>query len=103
MFPPHLEKIILNAQATTTTNATMRTTPATTTSTTTTTMPTAAGGPPPPPPPSLLLEDATNLPVPNHVTLNHLFALSVRDGVMGIASTVRYRKKYMTIVYYRPS
>ncbi|KAJ1977232.1 galactose metabolism- protein [Dimargaris xerosporica] len=43
-----------------------------------------------------------SLPVPNHVVLNHLFACSIRAGVMAIASTTRYRKKYMTTVYYKP-
>ncbi|KAJ1928241.1 galactose metabolism- protein [Tieghemiomyces parasiticus] len=42
------------------------------------------------------------LPVPNHVVLNHLFACSIRNGVMAIASTTRYRKKYATTVYYKP-
>ncbi|RKP35642.1 5'-AMP-activated protein kinase beta subunit, interation domain-containing protein, partial [Dimargaris cristalligena] len=35
----------------------------------------------------------SGLPVPNHVVLNHLFACSIRNGVMAIASTTRYRKK----------
>ncbi|KAJ1972602.1 galactose metabolism- protein [Dimargaris verticillata] len=43
-----------------------------------------------------------SVPVPNHVVLNHLFACSIRAGVMAIASTTRYRKKYMTTVYYKP-
>ena len=40
------------------------------------------------------------LQVPSQITLNHLFALSIKDGVMGMASTRRYRKKYVTMVYY---
>ncbi|KAJ1961593.1 galactose metabolism- protein [Dispira parvispora] len=47
-------------------------------------------------------ETNTSLPVPNHVVLNHLFACSIRNGVMAIASTTRYRKKYTTTVYYKP-
>ncbi|KAJ1657109.1 galactose metabolism- protein [Dispira simplex] len=52
----------------------------------------------------LVDRDETNasLPVPNHVVLNHLFACSIRNGVMAIASTTRYRKKYTTTVYYKP-
>lgn len=42
------------------------------------------------------------LPVPNHVSLNHLFALSIKDGVMGVATTARFRKKYVSVVMYRP-
>ncbi|OZJ05599.1 hypothetical protein BZG36_01484 [Bifiguratus adelaidae] len=38
-------------------------------------------------------EDNSVLPVPNHVTLNHLYATSIRDGVMAVGSTSRYRKK----------
>lgn len=38
-------------------------------------------------------EDNSVLPVPNHVTLNHLYACSIRDGVMAVAGTARYRKK----------
>ncbi|KAI9291894.1 AMPKBI-domain-containing protein, partial [Neoconidiobolus thromboides FSU 785] len=33
------------------------------------------------------------LPVPNHVVLNHLYACSIRDGVMAVAGTTRYHKK----------
>ncbi|KAI8898185.1 hypothetical protein BC833DRAFT_590836 [Globomyces pollinis-pini] len=42
------------------------------------------------------------LPVPNHVSVNHLYACSIRDGVMAIASTSRYHKKYVTTVLYKP-
>ncbi|RIA96007.1 Carbohydrate-Binding Module Family 48 protein [Glomus cerebriforme] len=47
-------------------------------------------------------EDNSVLPVPNHVVLNHLYACSIRDGVMAVAGTTRYRKKYITTVYYKP-
>ncbi|CAG8503371.1 7555_t:CDS:2, partial [Cetraspora pellucida] len=47
-------------------------------------------------------EDNSVLPVPNHVVLNHLYACSIRDGVMAVATTARYRKKYVTIVFYKP-
>eukprot|EP01135_Chromosphaera_perkinsii_P001222 Nk52_evm21s162 gene=Nk52_evmTU21s162 len=46
--------------------------------------------------------DPTLLPVPNHVMLNHLYALSVRDGVMVLGVTHRYKKKYVTTVLYKP-
>ncbi|TPX51195.1 hypothetical protein SeMB42_g01981 [Synchytrium endobioticum] len=48
-------------------------------------------------------EDASILPLPDHVTLNHLYALSIRDGVMAVATTARYRRKYVTIVLYKPT
>lgn len=47
-------------------------------------------------------EDPMILPVPNHVVLNHLYTLSIRDGVMALGTTTRYRKKYVTTLYYKP-
>lgn len=39
---------------------------------------------------------------PTHVMLNHLYALSIKDGMMIVSSTVRYRKKFITTLYYKP-
>jgi len=47
-------------------------------------------------------EDPMVLPIPNHVVLNHLYTLSIRDGVMALGTTSRYRKKYVTTLYYKP-
>ncbi|GAA5812228.1 hypothetical protein MFLAVUS_005678 [Mucor flavus] len=47
-------------------------------------------------------EDNSVLVEPNHVTLNHLYACSIKDNVMALATTSRYRKKYVTTMYYRP-
>lgn len=47
-------------------------------------------------------EDLTLLPVPHHVALNHLYALSIKDGVMTLSATHRYRRKYVTTVFYKP-
>ncbi|EEC15614.1 5-AMP-activated protein kinase, beta subunit, putative [Ixodes scapularis] len=44
----------------------------------------------------------TLLPEPNHVMLNHLYALSIKDGVMVLSATHRYRKKYVTTLLYKP-
>ncbi|KAI9096907.1 hypothetical protein DFS34DRAFT_127627 [Phlyctochytrium arcticum] len=38
-------------------------------------------------------DDRSTLPVPNHVTLNHMYACSIRDGVMAVGCTTRYRQK----------
>lgn len=38
-------------------------------------------------------EDNSVLPEPNHVTLNHLYATSIKDNVMALSTTTRYRKK----------
>jgi len=46
--------------------------------------------------------DPNILPEPNHVMLNHLYALSIRDGVMVLSGTHRYRKKYVTTLMYKP-
>ncbi|GFR14285.1 5'-AMP-activated protein kinase subunit beta-1 [Trichonephila clavata] len=42
------------------------------------------------------------LPEPNHVMLNHLYALSIKDGVMILSATLRYKKKYVTTLMYKP-
>ncbi|KAI9503993.1 hypothetical protein GGI25_000873 [Coemansia spiralis] len=47
-------------------------------------------------------DDPSVLPVPNHVVLNHLYACSIKDNVMAVSSTSRYRGKYMTTIYYKP-
>ena len=46
--------------------------------------------------------EPTLLPQPNHVMLNHLYALSIKDGVMVLSCTHRYRKKYVTTLLYKP-
>lgn len=47
--------------------------------------------------------DYSLLPAPvNHVLLNHLYALSIRDGVMALATTSRYEEKYVTTIWYKP-
>ena len=47
--------------------------------------------------------DSTILPEPmSHVMLHHLYAQSIRDHLLVFASTERYRKKCVTIIYYRP-
>lgn len=47
-------------------------------------------------------EDNSVLPVPNHVILNHLYACSVKEGVLSISVTSRYRKKYITTLFIKP-
>lgn len=46
--------------------------------------------------------DPTLLPEPNHVVLNHTFTLSIRDGVMVLSASHRYRHKFITTLLYRP-
>lgn len=42
------------------------------------------------------------LPEPNHVVLNHLYTRSIKDGIVVLGVTHRYRKKYITTLLYRP-
>lgn len=53
---------------------------------------------------SAVTVDSTSLlPVPtSHVMLHHLYAQSIKDHLLVLASTTRYRKKCVTIVYYTP-
>lgn len=46
--------------------------------------------------------DPTLLPEPQHVLLNHLYALTVKDGVMVLGATHRYKRKYVTTMLYKP-
>lgn len=46
--------------------------------------------------------DPIMLPQPNHVVLDHAFTLSIRDGVMVLSTTHRYRQKFVTTLLYRP-
>jgi 5'-AMP-activated protein kinase regulatory beta subunit len=46
--------------------------------------------------------DPSELPEPNHVLLNHLYALSVKDNVMVLGTTNRFKTKYVTTVLYKP-
>lgn len=46
--------------------------------------------------------DPTQLPEPHHVMLSHLYALSIKDNVIVLGCTNRYRKKYVTTVLYKP-
>jgi len=42
------------------------------------------------------------LPEPQHVMLNHMYALSIKDGVMALSATHRYHKKFVTTLLYKP-
>ncbi|KAF7768285.1 hypothetical protein Agabi119p4_7528 [Agaricus bisporus var. burnettii] len=50
-----------------------------------------------------LTDDASVLPVPSHVVLQHLCTSAIKNGVVAVATTTRYRKKFMTTVYYKPT
>lgn len=42
------------------------------------------------------------LPVPNHVILNHLATTSIKHNTLAVATTIRYKRKYLTQVLYAP-
>lgn len=48
-------------------------------------------------PPSV---DTRLLPVPQHVALNHLYCTAIKDGMMVLGLTQRYKQKFVTTVYY---
>ena len=49
------------------------------------------------------VDDNSILPVPNHVVLNHLTASAIKNGTLGVGTTTRYRKKYITTMYFKPT
>ena len=38
--------------------------------------------------------------MPQHVALNHLYCTAIKDGMMVLGVTLRYRQKACTTVYY---
>lgn len=64
---------------------------------------------PPPLPPHLRhiilnkvppVNDAAALSIPQHVALNHLYCTAIKDGMMVLGITQRYREKFVTCIYY---
>ncbi|RXW24098.1 hypothetical protein EST38_g1769 [Candolleomyces aberdarensis] len=50
-----------------------------------------------------LTDDGSVLPVPSHVVLHHLCTSAIRNGVLAVGNTTRYKKKYLTTIYYKPT
>eukprot|EP01039_Chlorochromonas_danica_P002715 gene2715-2965_t len=44
--------------------------------------------------------DTQSLPVPQYVSLNHLYCTAIKDGMMVLGATQRCREKYFTVVFY---
>ena len=42
------------------------------------------------------------MPLPSHVTIDHLYCAAVKDGLMVQGVTQRFRSKFVTTVYYQP-
>ncbi|KAI0398209.1 carbohydrate-binding module family 48 protein [Xylariaceae sp. FL0594] len=52
---------------------------------------------------SLIKDDNSVLNMPNHTVLNHLATCSIRNNVLALSATTRYKDKYVTTVIYKPS
>ncbi|CUS12414.1 unnamed protein product [Tuber aestivum] len=50
---------------------------------------------------SAMKDDASVLGIPNHVVLNHLATSSIKNQVLAVSATTRYRKKYVTTILYK--
>jgi len=50
-----------------------------------------------------MADDNSVLPVPSHVVLHHLSTSAIKNGVLAVANTTRYKKKYITTIYYKPT
>jgi hypothetical protein len=46
----------------------------------------------------MLADDASVLPVPSHVVLHHLSTSAIRNGVLAVGNTTRYRKKVRDLI-----
>lgn len=44
--------------------------------------------------------DPLALPTPHYVSLDHLYCTAIKDGMMVLGSTQRYKEKFCTIVLY---
>ncbi|KAF7314682.1 SNF1 kinase complex beta-subunit [Mycena kentingensis (nom. inval.)] len=56
-----------------------------------------AGGTP------LIADDPSVLQTPSHAVLYHLCTSSIKDKMIAVATSTRYRRKYLTTVYYKPA
>jgi hypothetical protein len=71
--------------------------------------------PPPPALPGFLAKPILNAPTvvrednsvlilpPNHTVLNHLATCSIKNNILSVSATTRYKAKYVTTIIYKPS
>ncbi|PFH59094.1 hypothetical protein XA68_12809 [Ophiocordyceps unilateralis] len=52
---------------------------------------------------TLMKDDNSVLNMPNHTVLNHLATSSIKNNVLAVSATTRYRNKYVTTVMYKPT
>ncbi|KAI1201028.1 5'-AMP-activated protein kinase beta subunit, interation domain-containing protein [Nemania serpens] len=52
---------------------------------------------------TLIKDDNSVLNMPNHTVLNHLATCSIRQKVLALSATTRYKDKYVTTIIYKPT
>ncbi|KAL9471565.1 hypothetical protein ACSS6W_009506 [Trichoderma asperelloides] len=52
---------------------------------------------------TLMKDDNSVLNMPNHTVLNHLATSSIKNNVLAVSATIRYRNKYVTTIIYKPT
>ncbi|KAL3425613.1 SNF1 kinase complex beta-subunit [Phlyctema vagabunda] len=48
-------------------------------------------------------DDNSVLVMPNHTVLNHLATSSIKNNVLAVSATTRYKRKYVTTIMYKPT
>ncbi|KAG9232453.1 5'-AMP-activated protein kinase beta subunit, interation domain-containing protein [Amylocarpus encephaloides] len=48
-------------------------------------------------------DDNSVLTMPNHTVLNHLATSSIKNNILAVSATTRYRRKYVTTIMYKPT
>ncbi|KAH7166189.1 5'-AMP-activated protein kinase beta subunit, interation domain-containing protein [Dactylonectria macrodidyma] len=52
---------------------------------------------------TLMKDDNSVLNMPNHTILNHLATSSIKNNILAVSATTRYRDKYVTTIMYKPT
>ncbi|KAF6845376.1 snf1 kinase complex beta-subunit [Colletotrichum musicola] len=51
----------------------------------------------------LMKDDNSVLNMPNHTVLNHLATSSIKNNILAVSATTRYKNKYVTTIIYKPT
>ncbi|EJT76243.1 hypothetical protein GGTG_06165 [Gaeumannomyces tritici R3-111a-1] len=51
----------------------------------------------------LIKDDNSVLNMPNHTVLNHLATSSIKNNILAVSATTRYKSKYVTTIVYKPT
>ncbi|KAI0157525.1 5'-AMP-activated protein kinase beta subunit, interation domain-containing protein [Xylariaceae sp. FL1272] len=52
---------------------------------------------------TLIKDDNSVLNMPNHTVLNHLATCSIKNNILSVSATTRYKDKYVTTIVYKPT